>query len=373
MATPSLIPAFDDLGPDGFAHLCGALLSSRYPVGSVALGGIAADAGADARVDERFFRVLTSRVTDALGDDVLPSDQKVIFQFKHVVVGRAGEENARDRAIRYYRCIPSEKCELHKDGHVRLFSSYGPAAYRLITNVEVTQAFRESFVAQCTSPNHEPSPDINNYNVMGLDELEALLMTEPDLAGQILPGVYGPARFHLRVRVDTLCTYVDAVDGRRRWVRAAGIRLPDLRAGADGIEEFVQVTVQNHGASPSYIDRIEMRVVGHGHHSDATLIPDSGDSLLSSINSPLGQALPPGAAHRYNFRIGDLIQTMHAVDETGVPSAIRVVDQIGQDYLATIGDDVRDRLLHPSAYQIVRVSDDEYVNLARIFKYDYRQ
>ncbi len=45
MATPSLIPAFDDLGPDGFAHLCGALLSSRYPVGSVALGGIAADAG----------------------------------------------------------------------------------------------------------------------------------------------------------------------------------------------------------------------------------------------------------------------------------------------------------------------------------------
>ena len=373
MATPSLIPAFDDLGSDGFARLCSTLLSSRYPVGSLALGGVSADAGADAQVDERYFRVLTPRVTDALGDDVLPSGQKVIFQFKHVVVGRAGEQNARDRVLGYYRCIPSEKCELHKDGHMRLFASYGPAAYRLITNVEVTRAFRESFIAQCTKPVHTPNPHISTYNVMGLDELEALLATEPDLAGQHLPDVYGPARFHLRVRVDTVYTHLDPVDGHRHWVRASGTRLPDLRAGADAIEEFVQVAVQNHGASPSYIDRIEMRVVGHGRHRDVALIPDPGDPLLSSISSPLGQVLPPGAAHRYNFRLRYLGQSVHAADETGIPSGIRVVDQIGQEYAAVIGDDVRDKLLRPSAYQIARVSDNEYVGQARVFRYDYRQ
>lgn len=256
---------------------------------------------------------------------------------------------------------------------MRLFASYGPAAYRLITNVEVTQAFRESFIAQCTTPVHTPSPHISNYNIMGLDELEALLMTEPDLAGQLLPDAYGPTRFHLRMRVDTLYTYLDPVNAHRHWVRAVETRLPDLRAGADEIEEFVQVTVQNHGTSPSYIDRIEMRVVGHGRHRDMALIPNPGDPLLSSISSPLGQVLPPGAAHRYNFRLRDLGQVMHAVNEAGVPSEIRVVDQIGQEYAAVIGDDVRDKLLHPSAYQIVRVSDSEYVSLARIFRYDYRQ
>jgi len=376
VATPSLIPAFDDLGPNDFARLCNALLSANYPPGSLALGGVASDAGADARVDLRFFLVLRQDAIGAgagaggAGAGPLPNTGKVIFQFKHVVVARAGEQNARNRVLGYYRCSESEKCELHEDGHMRLFAANQPTAYRLITNLEVTQAFRDTFIAQCTNPAHAPSPHIVNYDVMGLDELEALLQKHPNLANSFWHASYSPFQYHLLVDLDRIYryTHIDKHGAHEREIPSFGVQLPALPAGADAITESCKVIMRNAGTAISYIDRIEFHIASLKEPNILTLNPKS--SL----------AVQPGNACQLDIALDKVAEGMGPLAVPGSPgdkNEVRVVDKMKREYTAAIPDDMLSRIVDPEAYRMERVDNgDEWTaptgTAFQIHRYDYR-
>jgi len=97
----TFINAFDDLGPDRFAELCGKVLKAHFP--GLLLGGEGADGGIDAQTD-RVLGKWESKSRSELLADVAEPDQDIIFQFKHKVVARVGEVNVRRELLKQYRC-----------------------------------------------------------------------------------------------------------------------------------------------------------------------------------------------------------------------------------------------------------------------------
>jgi hypothetical protein len=105
MATPAFVYAFDNLGPESFAELCGKLLGSRYKgFGLLILGGVGPDGGIDAELDTT-FGLLEAESEEALLDSRVRSGDTVVFQFKHKVVGRiGGQAKARQQLLSLYKC-----------------------------------------------------------------------------------------------------------------------------------------------------------------------------------------------------------------------------------------------------------------------------
>lgn len=158
MAKPAFIYAFDNLGPEKFTELCGLLLGSRHK--GFLLGGV----GADGEVDTFFGEWHTETTSPILGELIQP-EKLIIFQFKHKVVGRIGGQiKSREALQEVHTCKKSRTCDLHRT----LIKKRCPDVYVLVTNVEVNAPFRATFIQQCRKEN----PDIKQYQIIGLDELE---------------------------------------------------------------------------------------------------------------------------------------------------------------------------------------------------------
>ena len=92
MAKPAFIYAFDNLGPERFAELCGVLLGSRYKgFGLFLMGGVGPDGGIDAEFDTD-LGIWQPESEQALFNDIIFPERTVIFQFKHKTVSRVGSQ-----------------------------------------------------------------------------------------------------------------------------------------------------------------------------------------------------------------------------------------------------------------------------------------
>lgn len=159
MASPAFIYAFDNLGPQKFVELCGLLLGSKFR--GFLLSAPGADGGVDAERDPCLFGELRSDTTSLVVNTLILPNKFTVFQFKHKVVGRVGEVNARTQLIRGYKSTTKQKSEVLGEGVIKR----NPDTYILVTNVEVNSEFRQSFIQLCK----EENPAISNYQVIGLD------------------------------------------------------------------------------------------------------------------------------------------------------------------------------------------------------------
>jgi len=132
MAKPAFIYAFDNLGPERFTEVCGALLASRYA--GFLLGGVGPDGG----IDGELLGEWRPENLSPLIDEVVQPGQLAVFQFKHKVTARVGQAHTRAEILRMYTCTPSRRCELHS----ALVVSRSPSLYVLVTNAEVNSNFR---------------------------------------------------------------------------------------------------------------------------------------------------------------------------------------------------------------------------------------
>src|SRR5215469_4286631 len=104
MAKPAFIYAFDNLGWERFVELCGELLGARYR--DFQLGGVGRDGGVDGELH------LHSETPEPapFGQVSIQPGQVVLFQFKHIVVARAGgQREAREILKSSYLCDPTSK------------------------------------------------------------------------------------------------------------------------------------------------------------------------------------------------------------------------------------------------------------------------
>ena len=289
MAKPIFIYAFDNLGPDRFTELCGLLLASRYK--GFLLGGVGPDGGVDGEIDEVLGEWCPESESPLLNEIIEPG-QLVVFQFKHKVTARVGQAQARRQLLGLYSCRPSRKCELHRD----LIQRRRPAAYVLITNVEVNSQFRTGFIQQCKSEN----PDIEHYQVIGLDEIATWVTMEPQLRHHYFPTIFGPPRFNLRIQL------------------SEGFYAPhyggfDIRLAQAA--EIFQVSVLNVGTVPSYVSSIDFRAIVDGESKILFMLPNPDDEVMKRLNPKPGTAIEPGRRQVYSFRFADLQQMNWTLDK----------------------------------------------------------
>jgi hypothetical protein len=313
MAKPAFIYAFDNLGPERFTELCGLLLGARHK--GFLLGGIGPDGGVDGEVDTLFGEWRPESISP-LRNVILQPGHLVIFQFKHKVTARNGQIHSRTQLLDLYKCRSQKNCELHS----HLIQKKRPAAYVLVTNVEVNSEFREKFTQQCRSENQ----DIKHYQIFGLDELESWVTNEPELRHLYFPTIFGPPRFHLQI----LLGYAYAT-----------YRQPPYLDNTPALN----VSVLNVGTVPSYVHRVEFEVIVDGQLQTKGLT-DFGEGFTSHTSNAFGIAIQPGQKHMYLYHLRDLSE-LGKLGRKVFPVEVHVHDEIGNMYSEPISESMRNEIM----------------------------
>lgn len=317
MAKPAFIYAFDNLGSDRFTELCGLLLASRYK--GFLLGGVGADGGIDGEIDEILGIWQPESISPLLSEIIQPG-QRAVFQFKHKVTARLGQAQTRTQLLNLYKCSANERCELHR----KLILREKPSAYVLVTNVEVNSQFRSKFIEQCKSEN----PEIEHYQVIGLDELEMWITAETQLRHLYFPTIFGPPRFDLKIQLH---------EG------FAASYYGGLNVDMNNSVSLFQVSVLNVGTVPSYVNTIIFKAIVDGEIKHLQIL-NLGDEFLKQINPKPGTALEPGRKQVYQFPF-EILRQMKARGDEVFPVEIMVYDEIGNIYNAIIPEDIGNKIV----------------------------
>jgi hypothetical protein len=318
MARPIFIYAFDNLGPRRFVELCGVLLASRHR--GFLLGGVGPDGGIDAEVDQILGEWRPDERSPLLNELVQPG-QLVVFQFKHRVTARVGQAQARTQLLGAYRCTQQRTCEVH----ATLVREKKPSTYVLVTNVEVNSQFRAKFIEQCRTEN----PDIEHYQIIGLDELEMWVTMAPEVRHLYFPTIFGLPRFNLRVELQEGFM----APGYGGW-----------NIDLDEREELFQVSVLNVGTVPSFVSSTGFRAIVDGQSQFLYLIANPDDVVMKEVNPDRGTPLEPGRSQTYHFRFADLA-LMKAYGSSVLPLEVIVRDEIGNLYSEPIPEHLRDKIV----------------------------
>ncbi len=316
MATPAFVYAFDNLGPNKFVELCGLLLGARYK--GFLLTGPGADGGVDAENDAILGELHLDTQT-LLQDVLVSSGTTAVFQFKHKVVARVGEAEARKQLLNLYISTTKRKSEVLGSQ----ISSRNPDIYILVTNVEINSIFRSSFIEKCKHEN----PSIPHYQVIGLDELENWVIQDRQLRSQYFPTLFGLPKFNLSLRLQSGRTYYQTSN----WREDGAIFEPK--------EKIVCLTVMNIGEATSYLSRIQFKAFADGEVSYfmKSPFPSGLDPLL---NPRLGDPIEPGRSAEFRFPFV-MFENAAKDKKSFFLDEIRVYDQIDNVYTLPFSDSLK--------------------------------
>jgi hypothetical protein len=314
MASPAFIYAFDSLGPDRFVALCGLLLGGKYR--GFLLSGPGPDGGIDGELTPAFGELLTESPTLLL-DQKLDAGELTLFQFKHKVVARTGQANARRQLLGLYRTTQSSPSELKRE----LVVEKRPKNYVLVTNVEVNASFRESFREVC----RVEQPDIENYEIIGLDDLQAWVTQDHHLRSQFFPMLFGRPRFQLDLDLVLGQTLVPETPGFPTTVHPG--------------DRLICITIRNIGEVTSYIENLKFKALidGKVQYLMPSPIPRGYDPLH---NPSRGAAVQPGQSLSFNYYLEMLRSARRSATEFLLVE-LMVWDQIDNLYTCEIPEELR--------------------------------
>jgi hypothetical protein len=278
MATPAFVYAFDNLGPERFVQLCGLLLGSRYK--GFLLTSPGPDGGVDAEVCPELGE-LTIETPAVMQQTLLQTDMRAVFQFKHKVVARVGEANARTQLMSMFRSTRGRKSEVLGSE----ITKRNPDVYILVTNVEINSGFRSSFAVLCGKEN----PRIHNYLVIGLDELEAWVTEDRQLRSMFFPTIFSPARFNLVLKTVPGYTYKKGSPVRHEGTAYT----PD--------RPILCLSVMNVGEATSYLSSIKFKIFRNGEVRYFMKSPIAPARLIHSQIPKLMSQLNQVAAPSFDF------------------------------------------------------------------------
>lgn len=320
MASPSFVYAFDNLGPAKFVELCALLLGARFK--GFLLSSPGSDGGVDAENDPIIGR-LRSEEDSLIVNTILPKNEIVVFQFKHKVAARVGEVNVRRQLLNNYK-TSKKPSEVTKPNIKKL----KPSTYVLVTNVEVNSNFRQTFQRQCKNEN----PDISNYQVIGLDELEVWVTSERELRSLYFPTIFGKPRFNLKLKLTQGLTFsIDSPENIRRGKNSTCSRK----------EEILVLSVMNIGEATSYLASIKFKILKNNEVSyfAKTPIPKEFDPLR---NPTTDEAIEPGKCLEFRFPIS-MFREEFALNEYFLSEVI-VIDQIDNQYSFEFSNKLREMI-----------------------------
>lgn len=312
MASPAFIYAFDNLGPERFVELCGLLLGSRYR--GFLLSGPGPDGGIDGE--------LRPESPSLLLDRVINPGELTIFQFKHKVVARTGQVNARNQLLNQYKSTRSKQGELKSE----LVKGQKLITYVLVTNVEVNAKFRKSFREIC----REENGGIANYEIIGLDDLQTWVTQDRHLRAQFFPTLFGRPRFNLDLKLMTGKTYRPEDHG------FPAKYTPD--------KDILCVNVMNTGEAVSYLSNIKFKslVDSQIQYGLPAPFPAGLDPLA---NPRLGDPIQPGQSQGFRYSFEMFWDMKNKAMKNGkinfLLAELMVWDQIDNLYTCEIPESIR--------------------------------
>jgi hypothetical protein len=326
MATPAFVYAFDNLGPERFVQLCGLLLGARYK------GFLLTSPGPDGGVDAEDCPTLGELVLESpavLQETLLQPTMKAVFQFKHKVVARVGEANARTQLLSMYRSTRTRKSEVLGPE----IAKRNPDAYILVTNVEINSGFRSSFTELC----REENQNIQDYQVIGLDELEAWVTQERQLRTLYFPTIFSPARFNLALKLAPGWTYKQISP----WESDGAEYSPD--------RPILCLTVMNVGEATSYLSSIKFKIYQQGEVSYFIKSPIPSNQIEPLANPKIGEPIEPGRSAEFRF---PFMMFQRRAEEKGeyFLDSVGVWDQIDNLYSLEISNEIRELLFGTNAW-----------------------
>jgi hypothetical protein len=319
MATPAFIYAFDDLGTERFVTLCGLLLGARCK------GFMLTSPGPDGGVDAENCPVIGEFLTESstiLQDSLLQSGRKIVFQFKHKVVARVGEANSRTQLLQLFRSAKMKKSEVLGSEIIKR----NPDVYILVTNVEINSGFRSNFADICRKENS----DISDYQVIGIDELEAWITEDRQLRSMYFPTIFAPARFNLALKF---------VQG--------DIFRPVTNGEKYDHEKVLCLTVMNIGEATSYLSKIQFKIFRDGKVLYLMNFPHHPCQIDPLANPKFGEPIEPGRSVDFRFFFA-MFQQRASEDGAFFLDSVIAWDQIDNMYSIKIGEDIRELLFGES-------------------------
>jgi hypothetical protein len=320
MASPAFIYAFDNLGPQRFVELCGLLLGSRFR------GFLLSAPGPDGGVDAEgvpYIGELRSDTSSLMIDTLIHPNEFTVFQFKHKVVGRVGEADARTQLLRRYKSIPNRKSEVLGEGVL----SRNPDTYCLVTNVEINSEFRQSFINLCK----EENPAISNYQIIGLDELESWVIESRNLRSEYFPTMFGFPRFNLKLKL-RLGTLYEPIS----------VRQYEMGVTVKPTENILCLTVMNIGCETSYLGNITFKDLTDGEIRYFMPCPPHPHTIDDLANPKIGEAIEPGKNQEFCFRFVPFrTRKKEAGNAEYFLAEVHVFDQIDNFYSIEVSDIIR--------------------------------
>jgi hypothetical protein len=324
MASPAFIYAFDNLGPQRFVELCGLLFGARFR--GFLLSSPGADGGVDAEVSPPLGEFRSERTSFVI-DTFIPPNKLTVFQFKHKVVGRVGEANARTQILSGYKSTDRKKSEVLGQGIIER----NPDTYVLVTNVEVNSIFRKSFIDLCK----EENPGITNYQVIGLDELESWVINERHLRAEYFPTLFDHPCFNLKLKLQSGVQYESV--SARQYEKGVTVK---------AIDGLLCLAVMNVGSRTSYLESIKFKVLVDGElkYCVKPVHPHVSDPLG---NPKIGDPIEPGKNQSFNFQF-EFFRNMKI--QYGASNfflvEILVFDQIDNVYTIEILDEIQEGIFN---------------------------
>ena len=204
-----------------------------------------------------------------------------------------------------------------------------PQAYVLVTNVEVNSNFRRNFIEQCQREN----PNISNYQIIGLDELESWIIAERGLRSQYFPTIFGRPRFNLKLKIEKgwACTVLNPE--RLYHGGESAIKTKD---------EILCLSVMNIGESTSYLASIKFKVLIDGkiEYIMSSPLPKGCDPL---VNPSLGDPINPGKCQDFRFSM-EMFRKEFELKQEYFLSEVMVWDQIDNIYSLEISEELRETI-----------------------------
>jgi hypothetical protein len=324
VATPAFVYLFDNLGSDKFVELCGLLLGGRYK--GLLRPGPGPDGGVDAENDP-FLAELRLESPTLLQDTLVRPGALAVFQFKHKVVARVGEAEARSQLLSLYRSTTARKSEVLGPQIL----ARKPSAYILVTNVEISSAFRTSFIKHCRKEN----PSITHYQVIGLDELESWVVEDRQLRCQYFPTLFERPRFNLSLRLQPGMTF----HPQGPWDPKGTVYEPT--------ERILCLAVMNIGEATSYLSNIKFKVLVDGQVRYIMKAPIPSTQLDPLANPRFGEPLEPGRSAEFRFPFAMCQEDAEGKKEYFL-DAVMVWDQIDNLYTQPVSDELRKEIFGDS-------------------------
>ncbi len=326
MASPAFVYAFDNLGPEKFVELCGLILGARYK--GFLLSSTGPDGGIDGESDPVIGELRIEERT-SLNNTIYSHDDLIVFQFKHKVVARVGQSQARQQLLSLYKSNTKKKNEVLKENIIKL----SPKTYILVTNVEVNTNFRHKFIEQCKDENKK----IDKYQIIGLDDLENWVTMDRHLRSMYFPTLFDIPRFNLKLRLGIYDIYEPKSN------------LEQLKYGGDitcatkkDESGLICIMVMNIGSVPSYIDGISFRILVNGEIKEYMPMP-LPKGYDPYHNPDFNDPIEPGRCKRFNYSLNIFSKEIPKVEKVTdyFFSEVRVSDQVENIYSIDVSEEIR--------------------------------